>query len=217
MRGTPETTGPIVALARDGGEAAWGLSAAECRTCSSLPPHLRADWRASRRAAKQAAAEALRLPEIVLEAGPPVPGAGARLRLLGPDGDLVPAPVSLSVSHRDGRGAAVVDAPERGVGIDLEREDAVPEGSERFFVTAAEREEAGPLTPAALWALKEAAWKAVGCGDDTPFTAVRLRFDGNGRLEAIEVADRSFSARGGVSAPWPGYVVAVVRLQEERG
>lgn len=217
MPGTSGTSGPIVALARDGGDTACGMSAAECRTCSSLPPHLRADWRASRQAAKQAAAAALGLPESVLEAGPPVAGAGARLRLLGSDGDVVPAPVALSISHRDGRGAAVVDAPGRGVGIDLERDDAVPEGSERFFVTAAEREEAGSLTPSALWALKEAAWKAVGCGDDTPFTAVRLRFDGDGRLGAIEVADRSFPALGGVFAPWPGYVVAVVRLEEEQG
>lgn len=217
MTGTAENTRAIVALATDEGSAACGLSASECRTCSALPEHLRADWRASRRAAKQATAAALGLPQSSLEAEPPVPGMRARLRVLSSGGSMVPAPVTLSVSHRDGRAAAIADAPGRRVGVDVERADAVPDAGVRFFTTQTERREGASLTPADLWALKEAAWKAIGCGADTPFTAVRLRFDDQGRLRAIEVHDRSFAARGDVSSPWPGYVLAVVRMEGEPG
>lgn len=210
---TLDGTRPIVALATDAGSAPCGLSASECRTCSALPPYLRGDWRASRRAAKQATAAVLGLPRSSLEAQPPVPGAGARLRVLRPDGTTAPAPVTLSVSHRDGRAAAIADAPGRRVGIDVEREDAVPDGGVRFFTTRMERREAASLPPAALWSLKEAAWKAIGCGADTPLTAMRLRFDDEGRLRAIELRDRSFAARGNVSSPWPGYVLAAVRIE----
>lgn len=216
MIGSSGTDGPIVAIAGDGVAAPCGLSAEECRTCAALPRHVRADWRASRHAAKEAAGTVLGVPERVLRAEPPVHGSGARLRLLGPRDSSRPAPVSLSISHRDGRGAAVADAPGVGLGIDLERADAVPAAAVRFFTTAAERDAAAHLTAAQLWALKEAAWKAVGCGEDTPFTAMRLRFDGQSRLRAVELLGRSFAAQAEITTPWDGYVLAVVWLEGDR-
>lgn len=194
--------------------APCGLSAAECRTCAALPEHRRADWRASRMAAKSAAAAALGMPEDALEATPPAPGERPRLALVSATGP-VPAPLSLSVSHRDGRGAAVADLPGRKVGIDLERADAAADGTERYFLSPAERRDAGSLGPAALWSLKEAAWKALGCGPSTPFTALRLHFDGDSTLEAVELSGRRMPARAEVSTPWPGYVLSVVWVEEE--
>lgn len=197
--------------------APCGLSAEECRTCSALPGHRRADWRASRQAAKSAAAAALGLPESRVTAAERAEGTGPRLMVLDGSGNPVPAPVSLSVSHRDGRGAAVAEDEGRRVGIDLERDADLPTDSARYFATPAEVAEAGSLPLTTLWSLKEAAWKALGCGDHTPFAALRLRFDAERRVRAVELDDRSIPATAEVSNPWPGYVLTVLTVGEDQG
>src|SRR5438093_209224 len=49
------------------------------------------------------------------------------------------ADVSLSLTHRDGRAAAVAGPAGALVGIDIERLDSIPEAHERFFLTSRER------------------------------------------------------------------------------
>jgi 4'-phosphopantetheinyl transferase len=70
----------------------------------------------------------------------------------------------LSISHGHGRAAAVV-AP-GPVGVDVEQLRALPEGGWRFFLNPKEREwladePLGPQGEIVVWALKEAAYKAL--------------------------------------------------------
>jgi len=118
-----------------------------------------------------------------------------------------------SMSHRDGRGAAVADRRRR-VGVDLERLDPIPLETARYFMTADERRRSSPDL-ATFWALKEAAWKALECGDSTPFTAIELHFDDYDEVRAVSLDGRRFAAGASVLSPWAGYVVAVVWLDGE--
>lgn len=137
--------------------------------------------------------------------------AGAALRARGP----VAAPMATSLSHRDGRGAAVLAPGGVRVGIDLERMRAVPREHERLFATAAERR-AWPRGRdlSALWALKEAAWKAFRCPDDLPFTALELEIGRAGTVSAVRIDGRAHPARSILRRPWPGWVVALVWTEE---
>jgi phosphopantetheinyl transferase (holo-ACP synthase) len=65
---------------------------------------------------------------------------------------------------------------------------------------------------AELWALKEAAWKALGLAPDLPFHALALEFDGARELRAVRLADARFAAHAVVARPWPRHLVAVVRV-----
>jgi 4'-phosphopantetheinyl transferase EntD len=177
---------PVVAVAAPEPGSPCGLSWQECRACSMLPETRRADWRASRLAASAARAAASAIP-------------GCR--------------PSSSLSHRDGRGAAAVDPAGRPLGIDIERADAVAPGTERYFLSGGERHALEALGASALWSLKEAAWKALLCDDYTPFHALRLVFDAEFRLVALELNGRTVPARAELSNPWPGYVLAVVVLE----
>ncbi len=105
-------------------------------------------------------------------------------------------------------------APDR-VGIDLERAGAVRPAQARYFLTRTERRLARRLGLTALWTLKEAAWKALGAGDATPFTALELHADRSGRLEAVSLHGRRTRARALLARPWRGFVVAVVWLGED--
>ena len=136
--------------------------------------------------------------------------AGAALRARGP----AAAPAAGSLSHRDGRGAAVVAPPDVRVGIDLERTRAIPLEHERLFATAAERRAWRGRDMSGLWALKEAAWKAFRCQDGLPFTALELEIGRGGAVSAVRIDGRARTARSIVRRPWPGWVLALVWAEE---
>jgi 4'-phosphopantetheinyl transferase EntD len=125
-------------------------------------------------------------------------------------------PVSLSLSHRDGLAVAIAAPADSRVGVDLERLDAVAPEHVRYFLTARERWTAGVLPHAALWALKEAAWKALALGDDVPLAALELGVDRRGAVRGVWLRGKYHPAVALLSAPWPGYVVAIVWIGEAR-
>lgn len=200
-----------VAVASDRPAADRLLTPTERLACAAIPDsRRRSDWRAGRIAAKWAAAR-------LAGAGAPerfelVPGPGRAPTVVvrGDDGVTLPASVTVSLAHRDGRAAAAAARPGVRIGVDVERLGAVPVAHERYFLTPAERLGARTREAAELWALKEAAWKALGCDPSMPFSAIRLRFDGRGALRALELSGVTLPARASVRHPWRGYVVAVV-------
>lgn len=138
---------------------------------------------------------------------------GAAPVVVGGSGAGVQHKLALSLTHRDGRGAAIVaDAPAR-IGIDLEREDAVTPEHARYFLTAAERRALRTSSVATLWALKEAAWKALSLGDDVSFLGLELDVDADGRVRAVSVHGTRLLASAHVERPWPGYVLATVEVE----
>lgn len=217
---TDRDRAPLVRLAGPVPDAPCGLTASECRMCSALPLSRRADFRAGRLAARRAAAAAAGVPVRSVEiepgaaggcdegAGPDTFRGGAVARVAGVD--IAP---SLSISHRDGRAAAVADPAARRVGVDMERAGAVPPGTERYFLSETEREALSFTDATTLWSMKEAAWKALGCTDASPFASLELRFDGTQRLEAVLLGGRSHPAAAEVSTLPGGYVMAVVWLE----
>jgi 4'-phosphopantetheinyl transferase EntD len=122
--------------------------------------------------------------------------------------------VSLSLSHRDGLAVAIAASPESRVGVDLERLDAVAPEHMRYFLTAREQRSANALPHAALWALKEATWKALALGDDVPLAALELDVDRRGAMRGVRLRGQYRPAVALLSAPWPGYVVAIVWVGE---
>jgi phosphopantetheinyl transferase (holo-ACP synthase) len=138
--------------------------------------------------------------------------AGApRVRLRGAGAGTV----ALSLAHRDGRTAAIAAPAGTGVGIDIERLDGVYPGHERLFLTPRERDGAGPCA-APLWALKEAAWKALALDASVGFHELELEVGGGGELRALAFRGRRHRAVAALASPWPGYVMATVVLEERR-
>ena len=125
-------------------------------------------------------------------------------------------PLALSLSHCDGRAAAIAAPAPARVGIDLERSNAIASGHARYFLSPRERSAIGTHSLAALWALKEAAWKALALPDDTCFHDVELAIDGEGTVEAVHSRGDTFFATATLAAPWPGYVLATVQLDAPR-
>lgn len=119
--------------------------------------------------------------------------------------------VSVSLSHREGRGAAALAPAGMRIGVDLERTGTVAPERERLFATATERR--APRRPrdgAVLWALKEAAWKAFGCPPSLPFTELQLELGRCGDVEAVTIEGVRRPARSRVRRPWPGWILALV-------
>src|SRR5688500_16877856 len=149
---------------------------------------LRRDWLASRLAAKRAASALLarsgRRPkqiEIVRGGLEGRAGQGVvaqQVAALTPSRVLrVPLSLSISLSHADGHAiAAAAEHPAR-IGVDLEREGQISAAHAHYFLSARERRTQGARTLTELWALKESAWKALGCGDSTPFADLELISD----------------------------------------
>jgi phosphopantetheinyl transferase len=116
---------------------------------------------------------------------------------------------SVSLSHCRGRGAAAATF-DGAIGCDLEYREALLSGHRSYFASSTEYDASGcDLTT--LWALKEAAWKALAVDAATPFRALELHFLDRS-LEAVSLRNSAFPARAEVVAPWPGFVVAVVRV-----
>lgn len=200
-----------VAVASDRPAADRLLTPTERLTCAAIPDsRRRSDWRAGRIAAKRAAARlaGARAPERFELI--PGPGRAPTVVVRGDDGATLPASLTLSLAHRDGRAAAVAARPGVRIGVDVERLGAIPVAHERYFLTPAERLGASTRDAAELWTLKEAAWKALGCDPSMPFSAIELRFDGRGALRALQLQGATLPARANIRHPWRGYVVAVV-------
>lgn len=163
------------------------------------------DYLASRLAARRAVRAAL---PVALEirirrrtgTAPSVLGAGR--------------PLALSLTHCDGRAAAIAAPAPARIGIDLERDDAIAPEHARYFLTTRERAALGTHSLAALWALKEAAWKALALPDATPFHDLELGIDEAGTVAAVRTTSQSFHASATLDTPWPGYVLATIQLGE---
>lgn len=187
---TPWSVAVATSADADAAGDLW-LTAEERAACGRLVSDAaRADFRASRLAARRA------------------------LTALGGSS----SPATLSLSHRLGRGAAAAVPAASGVrvGVDLELGGSVPPECARYFLTAAERDEGarGNVDLAALWALKEAAWKALAVRDTVCFSALELAIDprASSMVRAVTLHGRTRPAAGAVSEPWPGWRLAVVRV-----
>ncbi len=124
----------------------------------------------------------------------------------------VPLSLSISVSHTDGRAMAAAASRPTRIGVDLERADRVSPGHADYFLSRHERERCGSLTLTELWALKESAWKALGCDDTTPFGELELIFDMGAGVRAVRLGRMVVPAVGEIRHPWPGWVGAIVAL-----
>ena len=124
----------------------------------------------------------------------------------------IPLGLSISVSHTDGRALAAATSRPARVGVDLERADRVSPCHADYFLSRHERERSGSLTLTELWALKESAWKALGCDDTTPFGELELIFDARGGVCAVRLRAMVVPVVAELRHPWPGWVGAVVAL-----
>jgi 4'-phosphopantetheinyl transferase len=159
------------------------LSESEFETLFALRfPKRRADWRLGRWTAKRAVASVLggsddhaSLRNIVIcPAGTGEP----RVNVVGCE-----KPVTISLSHRDGRGACAVAFGAQALGCDLELIEAKSDAFISDYFTSEEQELVASVTPALeplaaslLWSAKESALKAlhVGLRADTRSAAVNV-------------------------------------------
>jgi phosphopantetheinyl transferase (holo-ACP synthase) len=202
---------------------AWGRPAAARRV--ELPNELEtaalaavwfgegraADGRAGNIAARTAAAAAAHVDPDSLEIVRRPRRAPGVVRL-GGDGRIRELPISLSMSHRLGRAVAVAIPGRVRLGIDLEWRGAVPLGLERLYLSAAERPLLKRQDATTLWALKEAAWKALELDAAEPFHALQLVCDEAGVLRALRHGGGETEARAHLWSPWPRFVAALVWL-----
>jgi 4'-phosphopantetheinyl transferase EntD len=144
----------------------------------------RRDWLAGRRAAKEAVAAHCGVsPDRVRLVRQH--GAAPNVLVGADDGTPRAVPISISISHCDGRAVAVVaDHPAR-VGVDLERAGQIEYEQLRYFLSSGEWRVAERAGATLVWTLKEAAWKALNLTDATPFSALRLAIDGSSELRGV--------------------------------
>ncbi|HKA51835.1 MAG TPA: 4'-phosphopantetheinyl transferase superfamily protein [Candidatus Dormibacteraeota bacterium] len=154
------------------------LSAAELATLAGMrAPARRRDWRLGRWVAKRALAAVLG-DSVAVEVR--AAGDGAPEALV----DGRPAPVSISISHREGLGACLVAGPESAVGCDLELVEPRDDALARHFFTPAERvlvdrsgHRGGDLAVALVWSAKESALKALRPGLSVDIRALEVTLD----------------------------------------
>lgn len=181
----------------------------------------RREWLASRLAAKRAASALLarsgRQPsriEIVRGGAEGRAGQGVvaeQVAALTPTRVLrVTLSLSISLAHADGYAIAAATAHPARIGVDLEREGRIPAAHAHYFLSERERRTQGARTLTELWALKESAWKALGCSDSTPFAELELVADRSGTIRAVRLGAMVFPAIAELRRPWPGWVAAVL-------
>jgi 4'-phosphopantetheinyl transferase EntD len=124
--------------------------------------------------------------------------------------------IALSLTHRDGRAAAIAAPAGSRIGIDLEHVEAIDPARQRFFLTEHERRSVGQVATAALWTLKEATWKALRLGSSVGFHELELEIRESGDVERVHFRGQSWRAVTALSSPWPGYVLATVQLGSGR-
>ena len=122
---------------------------------------------------------------------------GAPLALLrADDTSWTPLPVSISVSHHDGCGlAAVADRPTQ-IGVDLARLGEIEPEHQRYFLAPSEWSVAERIGATQVWALKEAAWKALSLSPETPFSALELVLDDESKLRGLRLNGAWIPATG---------------------
>jgi 4'-phosphopantetheinyl transferase len=160
------------------------LGAAEAVRLSGMRfPKRRADWRLGRWTAKHAVSFYLKLPvdpsslaRVEIRAAP----SGAPEAFLGNE----PAPVTISISHREGRAACAIAGSPAMLGCDLEIAEPRSDAFATDYFTAEEQDLVAQATEAdrwrllaLLWSAKESALKALGEGLrlDTRSVAVDLQ------------------------------------------
>lgn len=123
-------------------------------------------------------------------------------------------PVQLCLAQQDGRAASVATQSSLGIGIDLVRVDSVQPAELRFFLTPRERGQRCAYESSVLWALKEAAWKAMACPRGGPFQALELELDDQGCIAAVRYRGVRCCRAGGliITPPWTDYRAAIVWL-----
>lgn len=147
-----EQTGADVPAADD-----W-LSAGEADRLSGMRfAKRRGDWRLGRWTAKRAVSIYLDLPaglrslaRIEIRSAP----SGAPQVFLGGE----PAPVTISISHREGRAACAIAGPGPALGCDLEVIEPRSEAFAGDYFTAAEQDLMAQASPADRWRLLALLW-----------------------------------------------------------
>ena len=181
----------------------------------------RHDWLASRLAAKRAATSLLKRSatqtgEIEIVRGSRDGRSGTQVTarqvaaLTATRRFTIPLSLSISLAHADGHAIAAATAHPARIGVDLEREDRISEEHAAYFLSPRERGQRGAVTLTELWALKESAWKALGCDDTTAFAELELIFDGGGCVRAVRLGAMVLPALAELRRPWPGWVGAIV-------
>ena len=162
------------------------LSAAELATLAGMRvPARRRDWRLGRWAAKRALVAVLG-DSVAVEVRAAGDGAPE------PFVNGLPAPVSISISHRQGLGACLVAGPDSAAGCDLELVEPRDEALARHFFTPAERalvEGSGiagrDLVVALVWSAKESALKALRQGLSIEAREIEVTLDPDSRPGSI--------------------------------
>jgi 4'-phosphopantetheinyl transferase EntD len=153
------------------------------------------DWLAGRLAAKRAVAEHCAVDSGRLcIAGRP---HAAPVALLQSDAkNWVTLPLAISISHHDGHGLAAVTDRAIRLGVDIARIGEIEPEHERYFLAPSERSVAERIGATALWAFKEAAWKALSLSPETPFSTLAVAIDANDELCGLRLRDRRLRASG---------------------
>jgi 4'-phosphopantetheinyl transferase EntD len=180
-------------------------------TTDDLPCTMRARPDAERRVSRIAARRAIRGlagDDVTVELRrrlqrPPL----ARIRR----GPADRTPVAIALTHRDGRAAAIAAPQDTLIGIDIERLHAADPAHRRFYLTSNEQKIPTGLPDAFLWALKEAAWKALQLDGTVAFHDLEIEATHNS-ISAVSFRGERYAARGATCTPWPGYVLAAVVL-----
>jgi 4'-phosphopantetheinyl transferase EntD len=184
---TQSSRGQYTIACSDDSLGAADLEPHERREYAALPHNARrTDWLAGREAAKRAIATHCDVPKgrVCLIARP---DAAPIALMQNDDASWSALPLSLSISHHDGRGlAAVADSPAR-VGVDLARAGEIEREHHRYFLAPSERAVAERGGATLVWALKEAAWKALSLNAATPLTALELAIDETRGLRGLRL------------------------------
>ncbi len=212
-----------LALGGDAPRGCW-MTRLERRQCASLDTvERRADFRASRLAAKRAALRVLhddRAPAALPHGADALrriavlrcEGGSPAVVVQGDAGQWLPFAGPLSLAHRDGRGVAAAGSPGARIGVDLERAGSVSPCHRHFFASDEELAH-GPDDVTSLWVLKEAAWKALKLDVSRPLRCLELEFDAGRELRAVHVGNRRSGANATVLHPGLGYVAALVLVE----
>lgn len=150
------------------------LTRRERREYDGLPHTARQrDWLAGRCAAKRAVGARWNVSADRIELAS-APSAAPRAGIRHRDGCWLPLPDRLTIAHRDGVALAAVFPATASVGVDIERAGVLSRGELRYFLSESERSH--DLDTTLAWALKEAAWKALGLPPSTPLSLLQLVF-----------------------------------------
>jgi 4'-phosphopantetheinyl transferase EntD len=187
--------------------APHGVTIAAVALAGSGAADRRAGAIAGRVAAASAAGVEAGMVEVVRR-----PGRAPAVIGLSDVGRVRALPVALTVSHRLGRAVAAAHPTGLPMGVDLERQGSVPQGLERLFLSAPEHVLLAHHDATTLWALKEAAWKALGLHRSDPFHSLTIVCDRDGALRSLRHGGGETAAAATIWRPWTHFIAALVWL-----